>query len=50
MKMCVEEAALIVITEKDPKTTCTITMTSPVMRDDNPADGGKRDSLHLPGG
>lgn len=35
--MCVEEAAVIVTSEKDPKTSCAITMTSPVMREENSA-------------
>ena len=39
--MCVEEAAVIVAGDKDPKTTCTITLTSPIMRDENMPDGGK---------
>ncbi|KAI0215020.1 Zinc finger RNA-binding protein [Lamellibrachia satsuma] len=34
VKICVEEAAVIVSAAKEPKTVCTITFTSPVMRDD----------------
>ncbi|XP_076465037.1 zinc finger RNA-binding protein-like isoform X2 [Babylonia areolata] len=39
VKRCVEEAAIIVTAEKDPKPSCTITLTSPVMRDANSPDG-----------
>ena len=35
MKICVEEAAVIVSASKEPKTVCTVTFTSPVMRDEN---------------
>lgn len=38
VKRCVEEAAIIVTAEKDPKPSCTITLTSPIMRDTNTAD------------
>ena len=40
VKMCVEEAAVIIMSESEPKTTCAVTLTSPVMRDDNPNDAG----------
>lgn len=40
VKMCVEEAAVIVTAEKDIKTTCTITLTSPIMREEAAAEGG----------
>ena len=40
--MCVEEAAVIVTAEKDIKTTCTITLTSPIMREEGVAEGGTR--------
>lgn len=40
MKRCVEEAAIIVSNDKEPKTSCTITLTSPVMRDTPVAEGG----------
>ena len=40
MKMCVEEAGVVVTAENEPKTTCAITLTSPIMRDDNHLDGG----------
>lgn len=33
VKRCVEEAAIIVTNDKDPKTSCTITLTSPIMRE-----------------
>ena len=33
MKRCVEEAAIIVTNDKDPRTSCTITLTSPIMRE-----------------
>ena len=39
MKRCVEEAAIIVTNEKEPRTSCTITLTSPIMREPN--QGGK---------
>lgn len=44
VKICVEEAAVIVSAAKEPKTVCTITFTSPVMRDDTTGatEGGKR--------
>ncbi len=38
IKMCVEEAAIIIQSEADPKPTCTVTLTSPVMRDE--VEGG----------
>ena len=41
VRRCVEEAAIIVTVEKDPKTTCFITLTSPIMREENLAEGGK---------
>lgn len=41
VKRCVEEAAIIVTSDKDPVTSCTITLTSPVMREANLAEGGK---------
>ena len=41
VKMCVEEAAVIVQADAEPKTTCAITLTSPVMRDDNLTDAGR---------
>ena len=41
--MCVEEAAVIVTVEKDIKTTCTITLTSPIMREEGAAEGGMRE-------
>ena len=40
VKMCVEEASVIVTSEKDVPTTCTVTLTSPIMREENMADGG----------
>ena len=39
--MCVEEAAIIVTGDKEPAAKCTITLTSPVMREENIAEGGK---------
>ncbi|ESO97481.1 hypothetical protein LOTGIDRAFT_53531, partial [Lottia gigantea] len=39
VKRCVEEAAIIVTSDEEPKTTCTITLSSPVMRDANLAEG-----------
>ncbi|KAK3579917.1 hypothetical protein CHS0354_012458 [Potamilus streckersoni] len=33
VKRCVEEAAIIVTNDKEPRTSCTITLASPVMRD-----------------
>ena len=44
VKICVEEAAVIVSATKEPTSECTITFTSPVMRDDNTeaTEGGKR--------
>lgn len=33
VKRCVEEAAIIVTSDRDPKTSCTVTLTSPIMRD-----------------
>ena len=41
VKICVEEAAVIVTATKEPTSECTITFTSPVMRDDA-TEGGKR--------
>lgn len=46
VKICVEEAAIIVASDKDPKTSCAITLTSPVMREEN-TDGGKKCSLGI---
>ena len=40
VKISVEEAAVVVTSEKDPKATCTITLTSPVMREENELTGG----------
>ena len=40
VKRCVEEAAIIVTSDKEPKTTCTVTLTSPIMREAS-AEGGK---------
>ena len=42
VKMCVEEAAIIVTGDKEPAAKCTITLTSPVMREENVLEGGKR--------
>lgn len=39
LRRCVEEAAIIVTSEKEPKTSCTVTLTSPVMRETNLAEG-----------
>jgi hypothetical protein len=41
VKRCVEEAAIIVTAEKDPSPSCTITLTSPIMREANLPEGGK---------
>lgn len=41
IKICVEEAAIIVSCDKEPFTTCTITLTSPIMRETNIPEGGK---------
>lgn len=49
VKMCVEEAAIIVESnDKDMQAQCTITLTSPVMREENVADGGNHDYQCLP--
>ena len=40
VQLRVEDAAIIVTSEKEPKAACTITLTSPIMRDDGPAAGG----------
>eukprot|EP00106_Octopus_bimaculoides_P004151 XP_014771593.1 PREDICTED: zinc finger RNA-binding protein-like [Octopus bimaculoides] len=39
LRRCVEEAAIIVTSEKEPKTSCTVTLTSPVMRETNLSEG-----------
>ncbi|XP_033750021.1 zinc finger RNA-binding protein-like isoform X2 [Pecten maximus] len=39
VRRCVEEAAIIVTNNKEPKTTCSITLTSPVMREAQLSDG-----------
>ena len=40
--MCVEEAAVIVTSETEPRAVCKITLTSPVMREDAvKAEAGK---------
>ncbi|XP_070209164.1 zinc finger RNA-binding protein-like isoform X3 [Littorina saxatilis] len=39
VKRCVEEAAIIVTAEKEPNPSCTITLTSPVMREANTTEG-----------
>ncbi|XP_078313931.1 zinc finger RNA-binding protein-like isoform X3 [Crassostrea virginica] len=39
VKRCVEEAAIIVSSEGDPKTSCSVTLTSPIMRETQLADG-----------
>ena len=44
VKRCVEEAAVIVTSEKDPTASCTVTLTSPIMRDENIPDGGKKET------
>ena len=40
VKMCVEEAGVIVTSNKEPKASCTVTLTSPIMRDENTPEGG----------
>ena len=40
VKICVEDAAVIVTSDKDPATSCTITLTSPIMREENASDAG----------
>lgn len=42
VKICVEDAAVIVTSDKEPHTCCTITLTSPVMREEinNPETAG----------
>jgi hypothetical protein len=44
VQLKVEDAAIIVTSDKDPKTSCTITLTSPIMREENVA-GGKTNCL-----
>lgn len=39
VKRCVEEAAIIVTAEKEPNPSCTITLTSPIMRETNLPEG-----------
>lgn len=41
VRRCVEEAAIIVTSEVEPTASCTITLTSPIMRDTNLPEGGK---------
>ena len=41
VKMCVEEAGVIITAEAEPNTTCAVTLTSPIMREDNQLDAGK---------
>ena len=43
----VEEAAIIVSSKTDPACKCTITLTSPIMRDLNVSEGGKISSYVL---
>lgn len=43
MRRCVEEAAIIVTNDAEIKTSCIITLTSPVMRDNAAAEGGKKE-------
>ena len=45
VRRCVEEAAIIVRSDVEPSATCTITLTSPIMRESNLTEGGI-DSLH----
>ena len=40
VKMCVEEAGVIITAEAEPNTTCAVTLTSPIMREDNQLDAG----------
>ena len=40
VRRCVEEAAIIVRAEVEPNAECTITLTSPVMREANLPEGG----------
>ncbi|KAL5005395.1 hypothetical protein ScPMuIL_018851 [Solemya velum] len=48
VKRCVEEAAIIVTSDKEPVTSCTITLTSPVMREANLAEGESSISVKDP--
>ncbi|KAK6191667.1 hypothetical protein SNE40_003295 [Patella caerulea] len=48
VKRCVEEAAIIVTSEEDPKTTCIITLSSPVMRETNPTNGDNTPAVKDP--
>ena len=41
VRRCVEEAAIIVTSDSDIKTSCTVTLTSPVMRESATPEGGK---------
>lgn len=40
MKRCVEEAAIIVTNSTEPRVSCTITLTSPIMRETS--EGGMK--------
>ncbi|XP_067666899.1 zinc finger RNA-binding protein-like isoform X3 [Haliotis asinina] len=48
VKRCVEEAAIIVSNTKEPPTTCTVTLTSPVMRESTATEGGETLSVKDP--
>ncbi|KAK0052729.1 zinc finger RNA-binding protein-like isoform X2 [Biomphalaria pfeifferi] len=39
VRRCVEEAAIIVSSDVEPQTSCTITLTSPIMREQNQPEG-----------
>lgn len=47
VKRCVEEAAIIVTNNTEPRVSCTITLTSPIMRESS--DGGISYILNTPG-
>jgi len=40
VRRCVEEAAIIVSSDTEPASSCTVTLTSPIMREANMNDGG----------
>ena len=47
VRRCVEEAAIIVSSEAEPATSCTVTLTSPIMRESGSSEGGKGFDTYL---
>lgn len=48
VRRCVEEAAIIVSSDKEPVSSCTVTLTSPIMRESSSKDEGETVSVKDP--